>query len=185
MEWLAQHVDASHPPPVITVNLSAQTLRSPDMLKFIIDRTEHAGVAPEHVIFEITESKVIASLPSTTNFMLTLRGCGFRFSLDKFGSGLSTFTYLKKLPIDFLKIDGTFVRDILADPVDYAMVRSFNELGQLLGKETIAEFVESLDIADELRKIGINYAQGHAYATPAPLGNFVPAVAPRLVVVSS
>ncbi|MGD8631014.1 MAG: EAL domain-containing protein [Gammaproteobacteria bacterium] len=185
MEWLAQHVDAAHPPPVITVNLSAQTLRSPDMLKFIIDRTEHAGVAPEHVIFEITESKVIASLPSTTNFMLTLRGCGFRFSLDKFGSGLSTFTYLKKLPIDFLKIDGTFVRDILADPVDYAMVRSFNELGQLLGKETIAEFVESLDIADELRKIGINYAQGHAYATPAPLGNFVHAVAPRLVVVSS
>ena len=185
MEWQARHIEAAHPPPTITINLSAQTLRSPEMLKFIIDRTESSGVAPEQVIFEVTEAKVIASLPSTTNFMLTLRGCGFRFSLDKFGSGLSTFTYLKKLPIDFLKIDGTFVRDILADPVDYAMVRSFNELGQLLGKETIAEFVESLDIADELRKIGINYAQGHAYATPAPLGNFVPAFAPRLVVVSS
>jgi diguanylate cyclase (GGDEF)-like protein len=185
MEWQAQHSNAAHPPPTITVNLTGQTLRSPEMLKFIIDRAESTGIAPQHVIFEITESKAIASLPSTTNFMLTLRGYGFRFSLDKFGSGLSTFTYLKKLPIDFLKIDGTFVRDILADPVDYAMVRSFNELGQLLGKETIAEFVESLNIADELRKIGINYAQGHAYAAPAPLGNFVHAVAPRLVVVSS
>jgi diguanylate cyclase (GGDEF)-like protein len=185
MEWQAQHSNTAHPPPTITINLSGHTLRSPEMLKFIIDRTQSTGIAPEHVIFEIAESKAIANLPATTNFMLTLRGCGFRFSLDKFGSGLSTFTYLKKLPIDFLKIDGSFVRDILADPVDYAMVRSFNELGQLLGKETIAEFVESLDISEELRKIGINYAQGHAYATPAPLGNFVHAVAPRLVVVSS
>ncbi|HYQ72742.1 MAG TPA: EAL domain-containing protein, partial [Gammaproteobacteria bacterium] len=84
-----------------------------------------------------------------------------------------------------LKIDGSFVRDILADPVDFAMVRSFNELGQLLGKETIAEHVESLEIADELRRMGINYAQGCAYATPAPLSSFVHAVVPRLVVVSS
>lgn len=185
MAWQAQHLSVAHPPPTLTINLSAQTLRSPEMLKFIIDHTESSGISPEHVVFEIPESKAIASMPSTTNFMLTLRGCGFRFSLDKFGSGLSTFTYLKKLPIDFLKIDGTYVRDILADPVDYAMVRSFNELGQLLGKETIAEFVESLDIADELRKMGVNYAQGCAYATPAPLSSFVHAVAPRLVVVSS
>ena len=185
MEWQAQHSSTTHPPPTITVNLSGQTLCSVEMLKFIIDRSEHTGVSPRHIIFEITETKAISSIPSTTNFMLTLRGCGFRFSLDKFGSGLSTFTYLKKLPVDYLKIDGIYVRDILADPVDYAMVRSFNELGQLLGKETIAEYVESLDIADELRKMGINYAQGCAYATPAPLTNFVHAVAPRLVLVSS
>jgi diguanylate cyclase (GGDEF)-like protein len=185
MEWQSQHTAVAHAPPTITVNLSGQTLRSPEMLKFIIDRTEETGVSPGHIIFEISEAKAIASISSTTNFMLTLRSCGFRFSLDKFGSGLSTFTYLKKLPIDYLKIDGTFVRDILADPVDYAMVRSFNELGQLLGKETIAEYVESLEIADELRRMGINYAQGCAYATPAPLTNFVHATAPRLVVVSS
>ena len=185
MEWQAQHSTTAHPPPTITVNLSGQTLRSPEMLKFIIDKVKNTGVSPEHIIFEISETKAITNVPSTTNFMLTLRGCGFRFSLDKFGSGLSTFTYLKKLPIDYLKIDGTFVRDILADPVDYAMVRSFNELGQLLGRETIAEYVESLEIADELRKMGVNYAQGCVYATPAPLSNFVHAVAPRLVVVSS
>ena len=92
----------------------------------------------------------------------------FRFSLDKFGSGLSTFTYLKQLPIDFLKIDGTFVRDILADPVDYAMVRSFNELGQLLGKETIAEFVESDAILEKLSRFGVDYAQGYAIGRPGP-----------------
>jgi len=185
MEWQAQHTGGTHAPPTITVNLSGQTLRSNDMLKFIIQQTEAAGVSPEDIIFEASENKVTMSIPSTTNFMLTLRGCGFRFSLDRFGSGLSTFTYLKKLPIDYLKIDGSLVRDILADPVDYAMVRSLNELAQLLGKETIAEYVESLEIADELRNIGINYVQGCAYATPAPLSDFVPAVTPRLVVVSS
>jgi diguanylate cyclase (GGDEF)-like protein len=185
MEWQAQHTTTAQLPPTITINLSGQTLRTPEMLKFIIDVAEDSGALPKHIIFEISENKAITSLPSTTNFMLTLRGYGFRFSLDRFGNGLSTFTYLKKLPIDYLKIDGTFVRDIIADPVAYAMVRSLNELGQLLGKETIAEYVESMDIADELRKIGINYAQGCAYATPAPLSNFVPAVVPRLVVVSS
>jgi len=186
MDWQARQLaSGTHAPPTITINLSEQTLRSNDMLKFIIRRAEHSGISPQHIIFEISESKVTRHISSTTNFMLTLRGCGFRFSLDKFGSGLSTFTYLKKLPIDYLKIDGTLVRDILADPVDYAMVRSLNELAQLLGKETVAEYVESLDIADELRSIGINYAQGCAYATPAPLSNFIPAVAPRLVVVSS
>ena len=185
MDWQSRHTSAVHSPPTITVNLSGQTLRSPEMLKFIMDQANNTGVSPKHIIFEISETSATTNIPATTNFMLPLRGCGFRFSLDKFGSGLSTFTYLKKLPIDYLKIDGTFVRDIIADPVDYAMVRSFNELGQLLGKETIAETVESLDIADELRKMGINYAQGCAYATPAPLNNFVHAVAPRLVVVSS
>jgi diguanylate cyclase (GGDEF)-like protein len=185
MDWQSRHTSAVHSPPTITVNLSGQTLRSPEMLKFIMDQAKNNGVSPRHIIFEISETSATTNIPATTNFMLPLRGCGFRFSLDKFGSGLSTFTYLKKLPIDYLKIDGTFVRDIIADPVDYAMVRSFNELGQLLGKETIAEYVESLDIADELRKMGINYAQGCAYATPAPLNNFVHAVAPRLVVVSS
>jgi diguanylate cyclase (GGDEF)-like protein len=185
MEWQAQHTTGTHPPPTISINLSGQTLRSPEMLRFILDRAESSGVSSQHIIFEVSETRAISNVASATNFMLTLRGCGFRFSLDKFGSGLSTFTYLKKLPIDYLKIDGTLVRDILADPVDCAMVRSLNELGQLLGKETIAEYVESMDIADELRKMGINYAQGCAYATPAPLANFVHAVAPRLVVVSS
>ena len=117
--------------------------------------------------------------------MLTLRGCGFRFSLDDFGSGLSSFTYLKKLPVDFLKIDGSFVRDILSDPVDHAMVKAINELGHLLGKQTIAEYVETHELAEELYKMGVNFAQGYVYARPQPLSNFAQAMGPRLVVVAS
>ncbi|HYQ72812.1 MAG TPA: EAL domain-containing protein, partial [Gammaproteobacteria bacterium] len=108
MEWQAQHTSATNPPPTITVNLSGQTLCSSEMLKFIIDQAKTTGVSTKHIIFEISETKAIANLPSATNFILPLRACGFRFSLDKFGSGLSTFTYLKKLPIDYLKIDGSF-----------------------------------------------------------------------------
>ena len=185
MQWLAETNNSDNRPVTVAINLSGQTISTPDMLKFIIDKMEETGVSAEHIIFEITETAAIANITSATSFMLTLRGCGFRFSLDDFGSGLSSFTYLKKLPVDFLKIDGAFVRDILSDPVDYAMVRSINELGQLLGMETIAEFVETTELADELRRMGVNYAQGYAYARPQPLNNFTRNQAPRLVLVSS
>jgi diguanylate cyclase (GGDEF)-like protein len=185
MTWLAVTNSTGQRPVTVAVNLSGQTIGSPDMLKFIIDKAEETGASPEHIIFEITETAAISNITSATSFMLTLRGCGFRFSLDDFGSGLSSFTYLKKLPVDFLKIDGAFVRDILSDPVDYAMVRSINELGQLLGKETIAEYVETLELADELQNMGVNYAQGYAYAKPRPLNNYVQNQTPRLVLVSS
>ena len=117
--------------------------------------------------------------------MLTLRGCGCRFSLDDFGSGFSSFTYLKKLPVDFLKIDGVFIRDILSDPVDHAMVKAINKLGHLLGKETVAKFVETHELADELQLMGIDYVQGHAYAKPRPLNNYTQSQAPHLVLISS
>jgi len=185
MSWLAETEKSGGDPITISINLSGQTIGSPDMLKFIIDQMEETGVPAEQIIFEITETAAIANITSATSFMLTLRGCGFRFSLDDFGSGLSSFTYLKKLPVDFLKIDGTFVRDILSDPVDYAMVKSINELGQLLGKETIAEFVETTELADELERMGVNYVQGYAFAKPRPLNNHTQNQTPRLVLVSS
>jgi diguanylate cyclase (GGDEF)-like protein len=185
MVWLAQTNSAGNRPVTVSVNLSGQTIGSPEMLKFIIDKAEETGAPAEHIIFEVTETAAIANITAATSFMLTLRGRGFRFSLDDFGSGLSSFTYLKKLPVDFLKIDGAFVRDILSDPVDYAMVRSINELGQLLGKETIAEFVETTELADELQRMGINYVQGYAYAIPQPLNNHTQNQVPRLVLVSS
>ena len=185
MTWLAATEKSGGDPVTISINLSGQTIGSPDMLKFIIDQMEATGAPTEQIIFEVTETAAIANITSATSFMLTLRGCGFRFSLDDFGSGLSSFTYLKKLPVDFLKIDGTFVRDILSDPVDYAMVKSINELGQLLGKETIAEFVETTELADELERMGVNYVQGYAFAKPRPLNNHTQSQAPRLVLVSS
>ncbi len=184
MEWIAGHTSKENRPLTVSVNISGQTVSSAEMLRFIMDKTEETGVSAEHIVFEITETTAIANIAAATSFMLTLRGCGFRFSLDDFGSGLSSFAYLKKLPVDYLKIDGAFVRDLLSDPVDYAMVRSINELGQLLGKETIAQSVETLDIADELRSIGVDYVQGHAYAKAQPLHMFTHTARPRLVVVS-
>ena len=183
-KWLAENSGGNNQTITLSVNLSGQAIGSPDMLKFILDMAEASGAPPEQVIFEVTETAAIANITAATSFMLTLRGCGFRFALDDFGSGLSSFTYLKKLPVNFLKIDGVFVRDIQSDPVDYAMVKSISELGHLLGKETIAKFVETIELSDELRKMGIDYVQGHAFGRPQPLNNFVQSQTPHLVVVS-
>jgi diguanylate cyclase (GGDEF)-like protein len=185
MEWLASEPARGDWPVTISINLSGQSIGNPEMLRFIINEMDKSGANPERIVFEVTETAAIANIIAATGFMLTLRGCGFRFSLDDFGSGLSSFPYLKKLPVDFLKIDGAFVRDILSDPVDHAMVRSINELGHLLGKETIAEYVETHELAEELRRMGVNYAQGYAYARPQPLTNFAQSMGPYLFVVSS
>jgi len=185
MQWLAENTSDENWPVTVSINLSRQTLANPDMLKFVIDTMDATGIRPEQVIFEVAETAVTTNITQATSFMLTLRGCGFRFTLDDFGSGLSSFTYLKKLPVDFLKIDGNLIRDILSDPVDYAMVKSINELGQLLGKDTVAKHVETLETAEVLRRLGVNHAQGHAYARAEPLKNFIQPAPPRLVVVSS
>jgi len=185
MTWLAETNNTGYRPVTVAVNLSGQTISSPDMLKFIIEKMEETGVSAEHIIFEIAETVAIANITAATSFMLTLRGCGCRFSLDDFGSGFSSFTYLKKLPVDFLKIDGVFIRDILSDPVDHAMVKAINKLGHLLGKETVAKFVETHELADELQLMGIDYVQGHAYAKPRPLNNYTQSQAPHLVLISS
>jgi diguanylate cyclase (GGDEF)-like protein len=185
MQWLAENTSDGNWPVTVSINLSRQTLANPDMLKFVIDTMDATGIRPEQVIFEVAETAVTTNITQATSFMLTLRGCGFRFTLDDFGSGLSSFTYLKKLPVDFLKIDGNLIRDILSDPVDYAMVKSINELGQLLGKDTVAKHVETLETAEVLRRLGVNHAQGHAYARAEPLKNFIQPAPPRLVVVSS
>lgn len=185
MEWLSANSNPGRTPVKVCINLSGQTVGNQEMLRFIIRTMDETGIDPESMIFEVTETAAISNIASATSFMLTLRGCGFRFALDDFGSGLSSFSYLKKLPVDYLKIDGHFVRDILADPVDYAMVRSINELGQLLDKRTIAEYVETLEVAEELRSIGIDFMQGHALGKPEPLANLMLQSRPRLVVISS
>jgi diguanylate cyclase (GGDEF)-like protein len=184
LQWLAAHSSTENWPITVSINLSGHTLCSQEMLRYIIERTEQTGAPPGQIVFEIAESAAIANISAATSFMLTLRGRGYRFTLDDFGSGLSSFVYLKKLPVDFLKIDGTFVRDILSDPVDYAMVRSINELGQLLDMQVIAERVETMAVANELRNMGVDYLQGHAYSGPEPLSTFSHTHKPRLVVVS-
>jgi diguanylate cyclase (GGDEF)-like protein len=185
MAWLAGESACSHWPIRIAINLSTQSVGSHSMVNYIIEQAGLNGIDPAHVCFEITETAVTANLTTATSFMLTLRACGFRFSLDDFGNGLSSFTCLKKMPVDYLKIDGAFVRDFMFDPIDRTMVRAINELGHLLGKQTIAKYVESLEVVDELKKIGVDHIQGYFYSQPQSLDDFAQLMGPRLVIVPS
>lgn len=154
-----------------SVNISGQTLGDDGILDFVIQELRNNRVAEHEVCFEITETAAIANFPQAIEFISTLKNKGCRFALDDFGSGLSSFGYLKNLPVDFLKIDGTFVQDMLNDPIDRAMVESINSIGQLMGIETIAEFVETEAIASGLLSIGVNYGQGFGLCKPELLNN--------------
>lgn len=185
MAWLAGESAGSNWPIRMTINLSAGSVGNQAMVNYIIEQAGLNAIDPARVCFEMSETSVTANLTAATSFMLTLRACGFRFSLDDFGNGLSSFTCLKKLPVDYLKIDGALVRDFMFDPVDRTMVRAINELGHLLGKQTIAKYVESLEVVDELKKIGVDHVQGYFYSQPQSLDDFAQIMGPRLVIVPS
>jgi len=172
-EWLANHRACLDKLAVCSVNLSGLSLSDESMLGFINEMFELYAIPTEKICFEITETAAISSLNSATKFIQHLRDKGCSFSLDDFGSGLSSFAYLKNLPDDYLKIDGLFVKDILEDQVDLAMVKSINEVGHVMGKKTIAEFVENKQIFDLLNELGVDYAQGYGIAKPVPLDDLL------------
>jgi diguanylate cyclase (GGDEF)-like protein/PAS domain S-box-containing protein len=149
-----------------SINLSGVSLADEDFLIFVTTELASTGLPPDKICFEITETAAIANLPGAMRFIEVLRRIGCRFALDDFGSGLSSFAYLKSLPVDFLKIDGVFVKDIVEDPIDRELVRSINEIGHVMGKRTIAEFVESDEILAVLSGIGVDYAQGFELGKP-------------------
>jgi diguanylate cyclase (GGDEF)-like protein len=168
--WLAQHPEHLDRLHLCGINLSGHSLGDEEFLMFVAREMEQAKIPPSKICFEITETAAIANLSSATRFIKALKLQGCRFALDDFGSGFSSFAYLKNLPVDFLKIDGVFVKDIVEDPIDFAMVKSINEIGQVMGKQTIAEFVENADILEKLREIGVDYAQGYGMGRPQPMG---------------
>ncbi|HQU15514.1 MAG: hypothetical protein B7Z66_00525 [Chromatiales bacterium 21-64-14] len=151
------------------INLSGQSICDEAFLEFIMGTVDDYGIAPEQLCFEITETAAIANLSRATRFMNVLHGMGCRFALDDFGSGLSSFAYLKQLPVDYLKIDGGFVRDMTEDPIDHAMVEAINHIGHVMGIQTIAEFVEDAAILEALRALQVDFAQGYWIAKPLPL----------------
>jgi diguanylate cyclase (GGDEF)-like protein/PAS domain S-box-containing protein len=166
---------------VCTINLSGQSLCDNTFLDFVIRQLDLSGVNPDRICFEITETAAVANLVKASHFISVLKGMGCRFALDDFGSGLSSFAYLKNLKVDYLKIDGSFVRDMMNDPIDHSLVEAINQIGHVIGIQTIAEFVENNDILEALRKLGVDYAQGYAIAKPAPLEEIVVADGSRRV----
>jgi len=169
LEFMAERIGRNQQIGIFAINLSAQSLDDENFLGFVIDQFDKTQVPASQVCFEITESTAISNLMSATRFMSILRGMGCKFALDDFGQGFSSYGYLKNLQIDYLKIDGSFVGDIAKDPIDYAMVESINQIGHIMGVQTIAEFVESQDILEKLIALGIDHVQGYQLGKPRPM----------------
>ena len=157
------------PQALCAINLSGTSIGDDAFLEYLKLQFQTFAVAPELICFEITETSAIANLDSAIRFIEELKALGCRFSLDDFCSGMSSFAYLKHLPVDYLKIDGSFVRDMLDNPVNRAMVQVINNIGHVMGKRTIAEFVETEHIERVLKEIGVDYAQGYLIGRPEPL----------------
>ena len=170
--WLSNH-RFSENISCCSINLSGQTVGDPEFLIHIKELLDTSSITASKVCFEITETSAIANLSNARRFMDSMKEIGCMFALDDFGSGLSSFAYLKNLPVDFLKIDGVFIKDLLNNPIDSAMVRSINEIGHVMGIKTIAEFVENKKILKKLQEIGVDYAQGYGIGMPTPLEEII------------
>ena len=154
---------------IYTINLSGASINSDRFFSFLQEQFTRYSISPRTICFEITETVAIANLTKAAEFIRELKQLGCLFALDDFGSGMSSLAYLKNLPVDFLKIDGSFVKNIIDDPVDSATVDCFNQIGHVMNMKTIAEFVENKPIIDKLRELGVDYAQGYGIGKPYPL----------------
>lgn len=177
--WLSTHPAELAQTERCSINLSSPSINDKNFLGFVIDQLEAQGVPAEKICFEITETAAITNLSSASRLISTLRGLGCSFALDDFGSGVSSFAYLKNLAVDLIKIDGVFVKEICDDPVSRALVKAINDMGHAMGKRTIAEAVESQEIFEELGRIGVDYAQGFGITEPRPLSTLEVGPEPR------
>jgi len=164
--WLVSEADERRRLTMCSINLSGQSLGDDKFLPYVIEQFHRSGIDGSKICFEITETAAIANFSQASRFIQALKELGCKFALDDFGTGLSSFGYLKHFPVDFLKIDGSFVKGVLHDPIDREMVRSINEIGHLTGKKTIAEWAENAEIIEVLRGLGVDYAQGYGVSQP-------------------
>ena len=167
--WVARLGTSAATSPTFSINLSGQSLGDDAFLEHVLTEIESSKVDPRRVCFEITETAAIANLSAALRFMSALRGLGCRFILDDFGSGFSSFAYLKNLPVDFLKIDASFTHQLASDPIQRALVESIQQIGSVLGMKTIAEGIEDEETLAVVRELGVDYGQGFALDRPSPL----------------
>jgi len=171
--WVIRHAFealAQQPPGTSwAINLSGASVCDEGLLEFVLEQQRITGVALEDVCFEITETVAVANLAQAATLIQDLQAQGARFALDDFGAGMSSFAYLKHLPVDYVKIDGSFIKGILHSPTERAMVESINQIAHVMGKQTIAEFVEDDAVLACLRAMGVDFAQGYGVGRPQPL----------------
>jgi EAL domain-containing protein (putative c-di-GMP-specific phosphodiesterase class I) len=169
LDWMRDKLASCHAKRV-GVNLSGQSVGDPSFHAWALDVLKAAGPGLcQALTLEITETVAIANLDQAKTFLHAVRGLGLRVALDDFGSGAATFGYLKKLPLDYIKIDGQFVTGLLSDPLDEVTVRSFVDVARVMGLKTVAEFVESAEVMNRLRELGVDFAQGYHLHKPASL----------------
>jgi len=171
VQWMVENPEKMERLHAISINLSGNSLNDDYFLDFIADLFRSTNVPTHKICFEVTETATIANLTKAADFIRQVKLMGCEFALDDFGTGLSSYEYLKSLPVDYLKIDGCFVRDMVNNAIDYAVVKSINEIGHFMGKKTIAEFVENDAIADKLREIGVDFVQGYGIERPKMLAD--------------
>jgi EAL domain-containing protein (putative c-di-GMP-specific phosphodiesterase class I) len=172
LDRLVHRTGAGIKPFTIAVNLSGTSLNDERFLEYLIAELSNSELAAGAMCFEITETAAIANLDNVVYFMRELKARGCHFALDDFGSGLSSFMYLKTLPVDYLKIDGQFIENVTRDPVDRSMVEAIGQVGKAMGIQTIAERVESAEVLAELGRLGISHAQGFHIAAPRSTKEF-------------
>jgi EAL domain-containing protein (putative c-di-GMP-specific phosphodiesterase class I) len=171
--WVHENPRAAAELGGVAVNLSGQSMDDEGLIEIIRSGLERFAIDPALISFEVTETAAIGNLDQAAAVIEGIHDLGCRFALDDFGSGMSSYSYLKRLPADYLKIDGSFIKDLLSNPHDEAIVRSINEVAHFMGKQTIAEYVENPEIRDRLLEMGVDYVQGYVVGRPQFLDELV------------
>ena len=177
-KWVSSLMDEQKVVPSLAINLSGNSVTDDAFMDYLFEQISEYGVGTNKICFEITETGTISNMVKATDFVNEFKNIGCRFSIDDFGTGLASHSYLRELPVDFVKIDGTFIQSIDNNPKDFAMTRSINDLAHFLGQETIAEFAENSAVIGKLREIGVDYVQGWGVGRPEPLSELGNKLAP-------
>jgi len=172
-KWIADNRAKLDHVSSFSINLSGHSLNDLGLMEFVMTQMRNTNVPIGKICFEITETLGIANLSDASDFIKRFKTTGCTFSLDDFGSGMSSYGYLKSLPVDYLKIDGVFVKEMATNPNDYAVVKSISEIGHFMGKKIIAEYVQDDETIQLLQDLGVDYAQGYGIEKPRLLDDIL------------